>query len=106
MANPSVQANLAIPMKLDAFVFNPNTCNGGPKDAKIAPITQPNYTFLRINEFELRNDLPDHADLHNATPRSRNLRLYDLGIGKVRDNRLGVYLHWMIPRPYRSGVAI
>ena len=29
----------------------------------------------------------------------------DLGTGKMRENRLGVYLHWIMPRPYRSGVT-
>ncbi|KAH8163830.1 hypothetical protein CIB48_g4407 [Xylaria polymorpha] len=77
----------------------------GVHDVKIAPITQPNYTFLRIDKGLLQNDVIDHVDIHNATPANRNPRVTDLGTGKTRANRLGVYLHWIIPRPYRSGNA-
>ncbi|KAK4107378.1 hypothetical protein N656DRAFT_785388 [Canariomyces notabilis] len=98
--------NLTIPLKLDAFVFNQKVCDGGPRDAKIAPITQPNYTFLRLEDSLIQNDILNHVDLHNAIPATSNSRLVDLGRdGAVRTNRLGVYLHWTIPRFYRSGVA-
>jgi hypothetical protein len=109
MATPM---NLAVPVKLDAFVFNESVCNGNPgdattpPDAKIAPITQPNYTFLRLDQSLLQNDILDHVDLHNAVPWNNNSRLVDLGEdGAVRSQRLGVYLHWIIPRFYRSGIA-
>ncbi|KAI1868587.1 uncharacterized protein JN550_006162 [Neoarthrinium moseri] len=98
-------ANVSIPMKLDAFVFNQDVCDGGEFDAKIAPITQPNYTFLRTTDYLLQNDLLDPVDLANATPHDRNMRLTDLGTGKIREKRLGVYLHWILPRLYRSGSA-
>ncbi|KAB8349756.1 hypothetical protein FH972_023770 [Carpinus fangiana] len=98
-------ANIAIPMKLDAFVFNEDVCNGKATEAKIAPIAQPNYTFLRIKDYLLQNDLLDAVNLSNATPSARNARLVDLGTGKIREHRLGVYLHWIMPRPYRSGAA-
>lgn len=98
-------SNVSIPVKLDAFVFNPDVCSGGPQDAKIAPISQPNYSFLRIENFVLQNDTLDHVDVHNATPANRNSRATDLGTGEIRKNRQGVYVHWMIPRPYRTGAA-
>ena len=108
----AVPMNLAIPVKLDAFVFNKSVCNGNPgnpttpPDAKIAPLTQPNYTFLRPDDSIIQNDILDHVDLHNSVPWNINPRLVDLGQnGKVRDKRLGVYLHWTIPRFYRSGIA-
>lgn len=98
--------NLAIPIKLEAFVFNEKVCDGSPGDAKIAPITQPNYTFLQLQDSLIQNDILGHVDLHNAIPATSNPRLVNLGQnGAVRTNRLGVYLHWMIPRFYRSGVA-
>lgn len=99
------ESNISIPMKLDAFVFNQDVCDGDKLQAKIAPITQPNYTFLRIQGDLLQNDLLDAVDLANAAPHDRNARITDLGTGKIRKNRLGVYLHWAIPRPYRSGAA-
>ncbi|KAK3307147.1 uncharacterized protein B0T15DRAFT_166212 [Chaetomium strumarium] len=98
--------NLAVPVKLDAFVFNEQVCDGGPREAKIAPLTQPNYTFLQLSDSLIQNDILNHVDLHNSIPAASNPRLRDLGRnGAVRSNRLGVYLHWMIPRFYRSGVA-
>ncbi|TGJ64883.1 hypothetical protein EYR41_008891 [Orbilia oligospora] len=102
MAEPK---NLLIPMKLDAFVFNEAVCNGGPKDAKIAPIIQPNYTSLRLNDYLVEPDILDHTDLHNASPADRNSRFTDLGTNLPRTNRQGVYLHWLLPRPYRGGTA-
>ncbi|KAG8533527.1 uncharacterized protein KY384_001267 [Bacidia gigantensis] len=105
MAPAAVPTNLLIPLKLDAFVFNEQVCNGNQTQAKIAPIAQPNYTFLRISDFLAQNDIFEHVDLHNATPPELNARLMDLGTGKVREERIGVYLHWIVPRPYRGGSA-
>ncbi|RDL32366.1 uncharacterized protein BP5553_08822 [Venustampulla echinocandica] len=100
-------SNVSIPMKLDAFVFNQDVCDGDSLDSKIAPITQPNYTFLRVGnqDYLLQNDLVDLVDLANATPYQRNARLMNLGSGEMRESRLGVYLHWILPRPYRTGAA-
>ncbi|KAF8441171.1 hypothetical protein BGX38DRAFT_824376 [Terfezia claveryi] len=102
MADPQ---NLLIPVKLDAFVFNKEVCNGQAKEAKIAPISQPNYTFLRVEDYMAQGDILDHVDIHNSTPPTANSRLYDLGNATLRENRLGVYLHWLVPRPYRGGTA-
>ncbi|KAL9100236.1 MAG: hypothetical protein Q9163_004363 [Psora crenata] len=102
MAGPQ---KLAIPMRLDAFVFNGKVCDGGDNAAKIAPINQPNYTFLQITRHLAQNDILDTVDLHNAWPRKANTRYTNLSTGQPRENRLGVYLHWEIPRPFRSGAA-
>lgn len=111
----AVPSNLIVPLKLDAFVLNAKVCSGEPKDAKIAPITQPNYTFLRIKDFVAQNDVLNHVDLHRTTPADLNSRFSDIGSLPVnregeprhppRADRVGVYLHWMMPRAYRSGVA-
>lgn len=49
-----LNSTLSVPMKLDAFVFNEQVCSGGENGddmrAKVAPITQPNYTFLRLHD--------------------------------------------------------
>lgn len=92
-------------MKLDAFVLNPDVCDGTKLDAKVAPITQPNYTFLRIKDYVLEGDILDPVDIHNASPAGKNSRVTDLGTGELREHRLGVYLHWILPRCYRTGVA-
>lgn len=104
-ALPSPPSNVIVPLKLDAFVFNGPVCSGGPLDAKIAPITQPNYTFLRLEEFIVQNDILDHVDMHQTTTSEFNSRFTDLGTHKTRVGRVGVYLHWMIPRAYRAGTT-
>jgi len=110
MSTPQI---LAIPLKLDAFVLNAAVCGGtdpkidGNKDkAKIAPLTQPNYTFLRFERTFVQNDVLDFADLHKTGPASYNPRFTDLGTGEPRRNRQGVYVHWIVPRPYRTGSTI
>lgn len=101
---------LLVPLKLEAFVLNPEVCNTGEDDdngARIIPITQPNYTFLRLDNFLVQSDVQSHADLHNAAPAEKNSRMTDLGVWPPapRRNRHGVYLHWMLPRAYRAGVS-
>lgn len=99
-----------MPMQLDAFVLNPAVCGTGkPKDntARISPITQPNYTFLRLDNFLLQSDVQNHTDLHNTAPADVNPRLSDLGARKPKPlrHRQGVYIHWTLPRFYRAGVS-
>lgn len=100
-----------VPLQLQAFVLNDQVCNTGEVDdkgARIIPITQPNYTFLRLDNFLIQSDVLNHADLHNAAPASKNMRLTDLGARPnplQRRNRYGVYLHWILPRTYRSGIV-
>ncbi|KAM0494938.1 hypothetical protein ACHAP8_008316 [Fusarium lateritium] len=100
-----------VPMQLDAFVLNPAVCGTGEDDdtsARICPITQPNYTFLRLDSFLLQSDVQNHVALHNTAPASINSRLTDLG-GRPNPTALrhrhGVYVHWTLPRFYRSGVS-
>lgn len=97
--------NLAVPLKLDAFILNEDVCGKDEREAKIAPITQPNYTFLQLDDSLIQNDILDHVDLHNAFPARTNPRVYDLGKEKPRENRMGAYLHWVMPRFYRTGTA-
>ncbi|EWZ46247.1 hypothetical protein FOZG_02402 [Fusarium oxysporum Fo47] len=100
-----------VPMQLDAFVLNPAVCGTGSDQdttARICPITQPNYTFLRLDSFLLQSDVQNHVALHNTAPASINSRLTDLGgrpEPKPLRHRHGVYVHWTLPRFYRSGVS-
>lgn len=102
---------LLVPVQLQAFVLNPAVCNTGGDDdkgARIIPISQPNYTFLRLDNFLIQSDVLRHADLHNAAPAGTNSRLTDLGAPgspATRRNRCGVYLHWILPQLYRSGLS-
>ncbi|KAF2217278.1 hypothetical protein CERZMDRAFT_109041 [Cercospora zeae-maydis SCOH1-5] len=105
--SPSLEASTALllPMKLDAFVFNSKVCSGHKNEAKIVPINQPNYTFLRLKGGYLQNDILSPADLYFSSPAACNSRFTDLGARKPLSNRQGVYLHWMVPRTYRTGTA-
>lgn len=99
-----------LPVQLQAFVLNPAVCNTGEDDddgARIIPITQPNYTFLRLDNYLIQNDVLNHIDMHNTAPAMKNSRMTDLGArpAATRRNRQGVYLHWILPQAYRSGVT-
>lgn len=90
--------------------MNPAVCGTGDvndKDARIIPVTQPNYTFLRLDNFLLQSDVQNHADLHNTAPASLNMRMSDLSQSppKPLRRRYGVYLHWILPRYYRVGAS-
>jgi len=100
MATPVV----CLPVKLDAFVLNPSACGKFPA-ATLAPFAQPNFTFLRLDSQLMEPDVLPFHDLHNASPAAANPRVTDLATGKARLDRQGVYLHWMLPRVYRSGAA-
>lgn len=74
----------------------------------LAPITQPNYTFLQLDHRFIRSDVLPPVDLHNAGDLASNSRLTDLS--KSSDNlrlgRVGVYIHWSLPRFYRAGAGM
>ena len=93
-----------IPLKLNAFALTPGTCASINKYS-IAPITQPNYTFLRLHDNLIVPDILDHVDLHQVSPATLNPRLTDLGTSQTRQSRLGVYIHWTLPPIYRAGSA-
>ncbi|KAF5575311.1 hypothetical protein FPANT_11395 [Fusarium pseudoanthophilum] len=65
-SNPNISSsNVAVPMKSDAFVLNIDVFD---QDALIAPIIQPNYSLLRIQDFVLQNDTLAQVDVYNARP--------------------------------------
>ncbi|KAF4439607.1 cell surface receptor IPT/TIG domain-containing protein [Fusarium austroafricanum] len=104
--------NLLVPVQLHAFVLNPAVCNEqGDDGARIVPITQPNYTFLRLDNFVVQHDVLRHIDSHNSAPASKNSRMTDLGARNQEGhpaylrNRHGVYIHWILPQVYRTGVT-
>ncbi|KAK8092613.1 hypothetical protein PG999_010147 [Apiospora kogelbergensis] len=79
---PVLRGPVLVPVKLDAFVLNPTICGDGGVDNHdylIAPITQPNYTFLRLRDFLLQGDVLNHVDLHAAAPADMNTRMTDFG---------------------------
>ena len=94
--------NIAIPLDVTAFALSPKSCDGL---SRIAPITQPDYIGLRLDESLVQHDILDQVDFHLTAPSTLNPRLTDLGSDppQYRMNRMGVYLHWTLPRFYRSG---
>ncbi|KAI0118157.1 hypothetical protein GGR51DRAFT_498324 [Nemania sp. FL0031] len=102
---------LLVPLQLNTFILNPAVCGTGEEGdttAHISPITQPNYTFLRLQNFLIQSDVQNHVDLHNSAPADVNSRMMDLGARPKPlplRHRYGVYIHWILPRFYRSGVS-
>ncbi|KXH28815.1 hypothetical protein CSIM01_03465 [Colletotrichum simmondsii] len=95
---------LFVPMKVDAFILNESICTSHESNqAKIAPITQPNYTFLRYDTKYLAADVLRHTDIHASGDPKTNPRFTNLGTGDPIQGRQGVYIHWSMPRSYRSG---
>ncbi|KAI9935081.1 hypothetical protein ASPWEDRAFT_175801 [Aspergillus wentii DTO 134E9] len=98
--------NLAVPLKLDAFILNKDACAKDEKGSKIAPITKPNSTFLQLDDCLTQKDILNHVNLHNAFPAQTNPHAYKLEKEEVCRNHKGIYLHWVMPRFYRTGVAV
>lgn len=103
MSTPKSPSNILIPIKLDAFVLNPRVCEGVTPQAKIAPISRPDYVGLRLSNKTIKSDLFSTVDLRYCTPSAKNRRMTDIGNGKTRWNRCGVYLSWILPSVYRTG---
>jgi hypothetical protein len=94
--------SVLIPMKVDAFILNPTVCSGRTTDAKIAPLSRPDYTGLRLSDKTIKSDVFPSVDLRYCAPLRRNQRITDIGNGMLRRNRCGVYLSWLLPAVYRT----
>lgn len=82
---------MCVPVKLDAFILNLELTS--ITGAKIAPITQLNYTFFRLSDSLIQHDVLDHIDLHNASELQSNSRLTDFTTQKPQRKRIGVYIY-------------
>jgi hypothetical protein len=88
--------NILVPMDMDAFCLTADLAD--PKHtSRICPVTQPDYTGLRLQDAILQHDILDHVDLHKSQPADLNPRLADLGSRDpvtgnhiLRDNRIGM----------------
>ena len=70
-------STVLLPLQLHAFALTEGCCNSS--NYRIAPITQPNYTFLRLHDNLIAADVLDHVDLHSVSPSTLNSRVTDLG---------------------------
>lgn len=92
--------DVAVPIKVDAFVLNSAEAARLP----LAPIVKPDYTRLRLDTATIGNDVLDHVDLRSSSP-THNDRTVDPLTNNPRSNRQGVYVHWALPQFYRKGLA-
>jgi hypothetical protein len=124
--------HVCLPIEVDAFVLNENVVSAkqptqDKKDdqgiALVPPITQPNYVNLRLSNDQIQHDLLPRIDVHKSRDPSTNPRLSTLYQQPFRNTtaldpapapastvgvvaaRKGVYLHWSVPRGYRSAVS-
>jgi hypothetical protein len=101
---PPEPAVVCVPLILNAFVLNETLCDP-ERRSKIAPLNLPDYSALGHGSM-LKADVLPQVDLHAASPASVNTRISDVsGTGAARPERLGVYLHWTLPKAFRSGLA-
>lgn len=113
-------SNICLPVQLEAFILNERVVDDGP--TLIAPIAQPNYVSLRLSNSVIQHDLLPNVDLSNAKPAKSNPRVSQVYSEpfdfldpddpspaatsvSLNEARFGVYLHWSIPRGYRTGTA-
>ncbi|KAF5549760.1 cell surface receptor IPT TIG domain-containing protein [Fusarium napiforme] len=68
---------------------------------------QPNYTFLRLDYDYIQPDILYTTELRKPWPAEFNSRFTDLSDHENRSYkaRQGVYLHWTLPRLYRSSIV-
>lgn len=100
---------VCVPMKLDAFRLNNASCN---HPSRLAPFSQPEYANFRLDEDfrkRMEHDVLQTVDFHNTGRDTGHLysnRVTDLATGNEIRSRHGIYLHWILPRFYRTGLAI
>lgn len=99
-------------MNLDAFILNKHIFN---KEHFIAPLNRPDNSSFLSGEFSAPDAIPN-VDIDGAYPWYSNSRIADITQtpqvdeeGKnvydhmLRNERLGVYLHWTLPQHFRNG---
>ncbi|EMT67783.1 hypothetical protein FOC4_g10005892 [Fusarium odoratissimum] len=91
-----------IGMKVDAYILNTSVVG---RDFFLAPVTQPSYEKLLPGQLNLRPDVTDHIDLRNASQWQVNQRIANLETGELDKRKIGIYVHWCLPKPFRVGKA-
>ncbi|KAI6753873.1 hypothetical protein HG530_013049 [Fusarium avenaceum] len=86
--------------KVDAYILNTSVVGDS---FFLANVSQPSYENLSPNRFNLRHDVEEPVDVRNASPWQINPRIADVITGEVNKSRLGIYLHWCLPKTFRSG---
>ena len=89
-------------MKVDAFVLNTSVISD---QYFVAPFNRPNHQSLLPGRSNLRHDFVPPVDIRDAYPWQRNPRIANVVTGEVLRSRLGIYLHWCVPKVFRTGRA-
>ena len=100
---PTPASTVVVPMALQALVVSEDF-----KDSKmqLSPLVQPNLALLRPKEGAISSDLIAQLDISSERLKaSLNTRFVDVVTGQVRNDRVGVYLSWCLPRVYRTGIT-
>ncbi|KJX99852.1 hypothetical protein TI39_contig350g00002 [Zymoseptoria brevis] len=101
---------MCIPVDVTAYALSKQCAEAGTEASprsRLAPLTQPNYVGLQLHNALIQHDVLDHIDFHLTAPASNNPRISNLAKqpSELRRNRLGNYIHWSLPRLYRSAQA-
>ncbi|KAF4944968.1 hypothetical protein FGADI_12312 [Fusarium gaditjirri] len=86
--------------KVEAYILNTSVVGDS---FFLAPVGQPRYEKLSPSRFNLRHDVQEPVDVRNASPWQRNPRVADVVTQQVDKSRLGIYLHWCLPKVFRAG---
>lgn len=98
-------STVVLPMALQALVVSEDILR---TPAQFAPLIEPNYaTLLQTDEAgSPKHDLMDDIDVSYWRTQARfNPRFVDLGTGKLKPDRTGIYLSWCLPKIYRAAIA-
>ncbi|KAG8527297.1 uncharacterized protein KY384_008041 [Bacidia gigantensis] len=96
----TLDRSILVPMKLDAFLNydQRQTVAQDPRlRAYLAPITTPNYDALKMDADLVQHDIFDQL---RDTPFMARADRY-----RTQPSNQGIYLHWSIPKLYRSGLV-
>ncbi|KAK3899564.1 hypothetical protein C8A05DRAFT_18018, partial [Staphylotrichum tortipilum] len=112
VSNKPTKASVeCLSMQLDAFVLNKEIFTD---KYFVAPLNIPDHSAFLPGEFSAPDVVPP-IDLDSAWPWHRNSRIADVtktSAGtdpedeRLRKDRLGVYLHWCLPRRFRGAAPL
>ncbi|KAK3364723.1 hypothetical protein B0T25DRAFT_576924 [Lasiosphaeria hispida] len=112
IANKASKSSVeCLSMQLDAFVLNQHIFTD---QYYIAPLSIPDHSAFLPGAFSAPDVVP-HVDVDSAYPWYQNSRIADVtqtagGASseddRLRKDRLGVYLHWCLPRRFRGTAPI
>lgn len=100
----SPNGTVVVPMAVQALVVTEDLAR---TSAQFAPLVEPDYASLlqRPGAGLPKHDLMDDIPLsYWRMQTSCSTRFVDLGSGKLRSNRIGIYVSWCLPRLYRGAL--